>query len=186
MKELKNEINQNNLIYYFKGNIFRKMFDDFNNGIGLFKMKSGAMKLEEAKQFENLFKSNINKISRGRYQSKKQKRALEKFNLLYEWRESLGYLMIIFQLYLRLNTKQFTGKWIPSMSASIAKVSHRKVCHHSNLKILSPKQILQIEIEFLRSETMKLLRANKKTTKDKTSVNVPNLWITEVIWVHIS
>lgn len=84
MKELKNEINQNNLIYYFKGNIFRKMFDDFNNGIGLFKMKSGAMKLEEAKQLENVFKSNINKISRGRYQSKKQKRALEKFNLLYQ------------------------------------------------------------------------------------------------------
>ena len=85
MKELKNEINQNNLIYYFKGNIFRKMFDDFNNGIGLFKMKSGAMKLEEGtKQLENVFKSNINKISRGRYQSKKQKRTLEKLNLLYE------------------------------------------------------------------------------------------------------
>ena len=60
MKELKNEINQNNLIYYFKCNIFRKMFDDFNNGIGLFKMKSGAMKLEEGtKQLENVFKSNI-------------------------------------------------------------------------------------------------------------------------------
>ena len=61
------------------------------------------------------------------------------------------------------------------MSASIAKVSHRKVCHQSNLKMLSPKQILQIEIEFLRSETTKLLRGNKKTTTDKTGVNVPNL-----------
>ena len=118
------------------------MFDDFNNGIGLFKMKSGAMKLEEAKQLENVFKSNINKISRGRYQSKKQKSALEKLNLLYEWRESLGYLRIILQLYRRPNSKQFTGKVIPSMSASIDKVSHRKVCDHSNLKNLIPKQIL--------------------------------------------
>ena len=37
IKELTDEIKQNNLIYYFKGNTFRKRFDDFNNGIELFK-----------------------------------------------------------------------------------------------------------------------------------------------------
>ena len=43
-------MNQNDLIYYFKGNTFRKRFNDFNNNIELFKkIKSGEMKLEEAK-----------------------------------------------------------------------------------------------------------------------------------------
>ena len=36
IEELTNEINQNNFIYYFKGNTFRKRFNDFNNGIELF------------------------------------------------------------------------------------------------------------------------------------------------------
>ena len=36
IKELTNEINQNDLIYYFKGNTFRKRCDDFNNGIEIF------------------------------------------------------------------------------------------------------------------------------------------------------
>ena len=36
IEELTNEINQNDLIYYFKGNTARKRFDDFNNGIKLF------------------------------------------------------------------------------------------------------------------------------------------------------
>ena len=31
---------------------------------------------------------------------------------------------------------------------------------------------------------MKLLRGNKKTTKDKTGANVPNLEINELVWVH--
>ena len=51
IKELTHKINQTDLIYYFKGNTARKRFHDFNNGIELFeKIKSGKMKLEEAKQ----------------------------------------------------------------------------------------------------------------------------------------
>ena len=51
IKELINKINQNDLIYYFKGNTARKRFDDFTNGIKLFeKIKPGKMKLEEAKK----------------------------------------------------------------------------------------------------------------------------------------
>ena len=46
IKELTNEINQNDLIYYFKSHASRKRFDDFNNGIELFKkIKSGEMRL---------------------------------------------------------------------------------------------------------------------------------------------
>ena len=51
IKELTNEINQNDLTYYFKGNTARKRFDDFNNGIKLFeKIKSGEIKLGEAEK----------------------------------------------------------------------------------------------------------------------------------------
>ena len=41
-----------NLIYYFKVDISRKRFDEFENGIQLFeKIKSSDMKLEEAKKY---------------------------------------------------------------------------------------------------------------------------------------
>ena len=66
VKELTNKINQNDLIYYFKGNITRKMFDDFLNDIKLFrKIQPGEVKLEEAKKLQNVFKSKLNEISRG-------------------------------------------------------------------------------------------------------------------------
>ena len=46
IKELTNEINQNDLIYYFKSHASRKRFGNFNNGIELFKkIKSGEMRL---------------------------------------------------------------------------------------------------------------------------------------------
>ena len=41
------------------------------------------MKLEEAKKLHNVFKSNLNKISKGRYKSKKQESALKNIKLLY-------------------------------------------------------------------------------------------------------
>ena len=64
------EINENDLVYYFKGNSTRKRFDKFNNGIKLSeKIRSDKMKLEEAKKLQNMFKSNMNKISKGRYKS---------------------------------------------------------------------------------------------------------------------
>ena len=45
VKESNDEINQNDLIYYFKGNTARKRFADFNNSIELFKkIKSGEIK----------------------------------------------------------------------------------------------------------------------------------------------
>ena len=98
-----------------------KRFNNFNNGMKLFrKIKSGKMKLEEAKKLQNVFKSNLNKISRGKY----------------KWKGLLNYLMIIIQLHLRVTTKKIHGKRIRSMSARgrVATVSD-----HSNLKTLSPK-----------------------------------------------
>ena len=77
IKELTDELNQNDLIYYFKGNTFRKRFDDFNNGIELLKkIKSGEMKLEKANNLQNVFKSNLNEISRGSIESEDQKKCI--------------------------------------------------------------------------------------------------------------
>ena len=42
-------------------------------------MRSGEMKLEEAKKLQNVFKSNLNKISKGRYKKKKKKSALKHY-----------------------------------------------------------------------------------------------------------
>ena len=47
------------------------------------------MKLEEAKKLQNVFESNLNKISRGRYKSEEQKSVLENIILLYESREAV-------------------------------------------------------------------------------------------------
>ena len=74
IKELTNETNKNDLIYYFKSNNAKQNFDDFNNGIKLFeKIKSVEIKLEEAKELQNVLKSNLSKISRGRHNQKSRK-----------------------------------------------------------------------------------------------------------------
>ena len=50
IKELAYEINHNDLIFWFKGNVAIKRFDHFNNGIELFrKIQSGEIKLNETK-----------------------------------------------------------------------------------------------------------------------------------------
>ena len=52
IKEITNEMNQRDLIYYFKGSTARKRFKDFNNSIKLFeKIKPGKMKLKKAKKY---------------------------------------------------------------------------------------------------------------------------------------
>ena len=76
IKKSIHEINQNDilLIYCFKGNTFRKSFHDFNDDIELYKkIKPGQMNQEEAKNLLNVFKSNLNQISKGRFKSEEQK-----------------------------------------------------------------------------------------------------------------
>ena len=68
---LANETNFNAVIYYFKGDTARKKIDNLADEIILFeKAKSGDMKLEETKNVQNVFKSNLNKIFRGKHKSK--------------------------------------------------------------------------------------------------------------------
>ena len=65
------------------------------------------MKLEEAKKLKNVFKSNLHEISKGRYKSEEQERALKILNWYTNYEKLLlNYLMIILQLSLRLNKKQ--------------------------------------------------------------------------------
>ena len=47
------------------------------------------MKLEEAKNLQNVFKSNLNEILRRRYKSEEQKSALESIRWFYESREAV-------------------------------------------------------------------------------------------------
>ena len=66
--ELTYEINTNYLTYYLKNDTAKKAFYDFNNDIELLKkIQSDEMKLEETKKQQNVFKSNLNEISRGRF-----------------------------------------------------------------------------------------------------------------------
>ena len=71
------------MIYYFKGKSSRKRFHDFNNGIKpLKKIRSGEVKLEEAKRLQEVFKSNLNETSKGRSKSEEQQSALKSIKLL--------------------------------------------------------------------------------------------------------
>ena len=47
-------------------------------------MQSGEMKLEDAKELQNIFKSNLKKISKWRFKSKEGKSTLENIELLYK------------------------------------------------------------------------------------------------------
>ena len=48
------------LIYYFKNNTATKDLNDFENGIEFFrKIESVEMKLEDAKEMQNIFKTNL-------------------------------------------------------------------------------------------------------------------------------
>ena len=66
------------------------------------------MKLEERKKLQ---KSNLNEISKGRYNQKSKKVHWKILNCFTNYEKLLlNYLIIILQLYLRLNTNQFMEK----------------------------------------------------------------------------
>ena len=60
--------NHDHLTYYLKGNTAIKRFNNWYKSF-LKKMQFGEMKLEEAKKLQNVFKSNLNEISRERCKS---------------------------------------------------------------------------------------------------------------------
>ena len=89
IKELTDEINHDILTFHFKGNTDSKRFDDFNN-VQNFLKKHNLVKCSQKKQekLQNLFKTNLNGKSRGRYKSEEQKVTLGNIKLLYESRQA--------------------------------------------------------------------------------------------------
>ena len=79
------------------------------------------MKLEEAKKLQNVFKSNLNQISKGKFISEEQKSTLE--NIIYESREAFI-------------------KLFNDYSSIIFKAKYKSK-YGEDLKILTPKQMLQ-------------------------------------------
>ena len=70
-------------------------------------MQSGEMKLGEAKKLQNVFKLNINEISKARWKSKEQNNALENIKLPYESWEAIIRLFNDYSwIVLKLNTKK--------------------------------------------------------------------------------
>ena len=81
------------------------------------------MKPGDAKEMQNIFKSNLNEVWKGRFKPEEQKSALEIIKLFYESRQGV---IKLFNEY--------------SLIASEAKCRRK---HGEELKILSPKQMLQ-------------------------------------------
>ena len=77
------------------------------------------MKLEDEKELQNIFKSNLNEISKGRFKSKEQKSVLENIKLLCESRQAV---IKLFNEY-----------------SSIVSEAKHKVKYEEGMKILSPK-----------------------------------------------
>ena len=81
------------------------------------------MKLEEAKEQQNIFKLDLNEISRGKFKSEEQKSALENIKLLYKSREAVI-------------------KLFNDYSLIVSEAKHNAK-YGKGFKILTPKQMLQ-------------------------------------------
>ena len=81
------------------------------------------MKIEEAKNMQNVFKLNLNKISKGRFKSEEQKSALKNIKLLYKLQEAVI-------------------KLFSNCSPILSQVKHKSV-HGEGLQILTYKLMLQ-------------------------------------------
>ena len=85
-----------------------KTFGDFGNYIELFTIiQSGKKKLEDTKELQNIFESNVNEISIGRFKSKEKQTVLKILNFSTNHDKLLSNcLMIILQSHLNQNAKQ--------------------------------------------------------------------------------
>ena len=85
-----------------------KTFGDFGIYIELFTIiQSGKKKLEDTKELQNIFESNVNEISIGRFKSKEKQTVLKILNFSTNHDKLLSNcLMIILQSHLNQNAKQ--------------------------------------------------------------------------------
>ena len=125
IRELTVETDHNYLAYCFKGDTTKKRFDDYDDGIELSKkLGSGEIRLEEAKEQENIFKSNFKEISsQCKFKSEEQNCSLENIKFLYKLRKDVIQSFIDY--------------------SSIVSEAKHNAKYEERLKILSPKLMLQ-------------------------------------------
>ena len=124
IKKISDEIDHNDLMYYFKNNTATKDFNYFENGIEHFrKIKPHEIMLEDTKELQNIVKTNPSDISKENFKSEEQKSALQNIKLLYKSRQAVIKLF-----------NEYT---------SVASEANYKTKYGEALKLLTPKKTLQ-------------------------------------------
>ena len=121
--ELDKKVNRDDLIYRYKGKTSDENFNTYYNAFGLIdKIKNGEIKLDEAKNDQIRFKSNLGEIKKGnnKKRSKEQKNALYNIDMLYKARNE-------------------AIKFFDEYSSMVSEAKNEG----KGLKILTPKQLLQ-------------------------------------------
>ena len=124
--ELDKKVNLDDLVYRYKGKSPDEKFDKYDNALGLInKIQNGEIKLAEAKNNQIIFKSHFGEIKKGnnKKRSKEQKDALYNIEMLYKaGNEAIN----LFDDY-----------------SSMMSQAKNKATKQTELKILTPKQLLQ-------------------------------------------
>ena len=86
IKDLDEKVNNDDLIYRYKGNTAAAKFDEFDHAFDIIdKIRDGKLYLPEAKNNQEKFKSYLGQINKGK-KSKEQKRTLYNIEMLYKAR----------------------------------------------------------------------------------------------------
>ena len=108
IQNLSKQIHINYLISCFKDESAPKIIVGFKGHLGFYKtIKEGNIIPNKAEKKEKEFKSEINKIVKRGKKSEYQKSAINNIKTLYKpWEKLSNCLMIILELYLKVNAKQ--------------------------------------------------------------------------------
>ena len=177
IQELTYETDHDDLKYYFKGNTARENFDDFDNGIELFrKIQSSEVKLKDVKELQNIFTSNLNEIPKVRFKWK-----LEIIKLLYQSRQTV---IKLFNDYSSIATaakrKAKKGKRIKNVKSqrNASKITNF-ACVLAQAKAGNTSENLQTEIRQIKYSLYRRKEATKKVYNN--IMNSVMLWNT----IHI-
>ena len=94
--DLDKKVNSDDLIYRYRGSTADIKFDEFDNALNIInKIQNGKISLEDGKNNQEKFKSDLGQIKKGK-KSKKQKNTLYNIETLYKSRKKLlNFMMII-------------------------------------------------------------------------------------------
>ena len=86
--ELDKKVNRDDLMYRCKGKTSDETFNKYDNALDLIdKIKNGKIKLVEAKNGQEEFRSDLSEIKRGGKKSKEQKNIIHNISMLYKARK---------------------------------------------------------------------------------------------------